>query len=233
MRPHQPSAAHISAVRTADIGLQKPMERGTSSIRELGTGRWNISTSTRVLDSCFISSLPLFFVTTDSPLYTERTKTIYYEIKIKSLHTLPEGDQSVAAIGFCAVPYPMFRLPGWERGSFAVHSDDGNRYTNDNEGGKQFAGLIAAGETVGLGVRFSLRKTSNSHYHGNELQGEVFFTRNGHKRGGWDIHEQLDEKNNLGVFGVDGTYDLFAAIGIFGKVSLEVSFNSRDWLWKP
>ena len=124
-------------------------------------------------------------------------------------------------------------MPGWERGSFAVHSDDGHRYVNDNEGGKDFTTPIRAGETVGLGVTYSIQETSNQQYPGVGLKGEVFFTRNGQKAGSWNIHEELDEEDRLGVFGIDGTYDLFAAVGIFGRVSLDVLFNSRDWLWMP
>ena len=44
-----------------------------------------------------------------------------------------EAEQSGAALGFVAPPYPPFRLPGWQRGSLAVHSDDGRRYVaNEN-----------------------------------------------------------------------------------------------------
>ena len=138
---------------------------------------------------------------------------------------LPQRDKSIsaAAVGFCAVPYPVFRMPGWERGSLAVHSDDGHRYVNDNEGGKDFTSPIKPGETVGLGISYTLA---------NALQGEVFFTRNGEKAGSWDVNEEFDS-NQMGPYGVNGKYDVFAAIGIYGKVSLDVSFNRRDWLWKP
>ena len=123
-------------------------------------------------------------------------------------------------------------MPGWERGSFAVHSDDGHRYVNDNKGGKDFTSPIRAAETVGLGVTYSIPEASDQQYPGNGLKGEAFFTRNGQKTGSWDIHEELDEEDELGVAGIDGTYDLFAAVGIFGRVSLDVFLKSDDWLWR-
>ena len=232
LRPHQPLESQVAAVRNGNVALQKPPGyRG--SIRAMGAGRWEIRTKADSADTCFISTLPLFFEMVDSPLRTEVSKTIYYEIKVKSLLPQKDGSGSAAAIGFCAVPYPTFRMPGWERASLAIHSDDGHRYVNDNEGGRDFTSPIEPGETVGLGMTFSCPKSAASPVSVNVLQAEVFFTRNGQRAGGWNLEEQLDETNQLGAFGVDGKYDLFAAVGVFGKVSIDVMFSSRDWLWKP
>lgn len=232
MRPFRPAVAHVDAVQNGDISLERPSGRA-GSVSSLGVGHWSISTTADLLDTCFISSLPLFFETVDSPLHTKRSKTVYYEVKIKSLRRQRDGSEGAAALGFCAVPYPPFRMPGWERGSLAVHSDDGHRYVNDNEGGKDFTDPIRAGETVGIGIVFSLPEAAANGRRDNPLNGEVFFTRNGYKQGSWDIYEQVDQSNQLGAFGIDGNYDLFAAVGTYGRVSLDVAFDSRQWLWRP
>ena len=232
IQPHKPSYRDVVDVQMGDIALwQPPMH--PSSMRPRGRGIWSIETTKDSADSCFLSTLPLFFVLEDSPLRTQRSKTIYFEIKIKSLKPRTDGNPSSIALGFCAVPYPPFRMPGWERGSLAVHSDDGHRYINDNQGGKDFTAPILPGDTAGIGISFSIPDATNVRNAGDSLKGEVFFTRNGHQEGMWNIHEELDGDNTLGVLGVDGKYDLFAAIGIYGRASLDVIFCNDQWQWKP
>ena len=62
---------------------------------------------------------------------------------------------------------------------------------------------------------------------------EVFFTRNGRRGESWDLHEELDVDNDLGVDGLDGQVDLYCAVGTFGGIDFDVFFNNRDWLWQP
>lgn len=62
---------------------------------------------------------------------------------------------------------------------------------------------------------------------------EVFFTRNGRRGESWDLHEELDKDQDLGVDGLDGQLDLYCAVGTFGGIDFDVSFNYRDWLWHP
>lgn len=181
--------------------------------------------------------MPLYFAKADSPFRTEAVKTIYFEVKIKSFGRGRGHDEAALAIGFCAVPYPTWRMPGWERGSLAVHSDDGRRYVNDTEGGVDFTSPFKAGETVGIGITYSIPETppdyASTPVHGSSLNGEVFFTRNGIRDSGWSLQEELDAESEWGILGVDGKFDLYGAIGIFGEVSFETGFNRRDWLWQP
>ena len=65
------------------------------------------------------------------------------------------------------------------------------------------------------------------------LKVEVFFTRNGWRGESWDLHEELDKDRDLGVDGLDGQLDLYCAVGTFGGVDFDVSFNHRDWVWQP
>ena len=168
---------------------------------------------------------------------TEVPKTIYFEVHVDSIGRRSGEDESSMAIGYCAVPYPTWRMPGWERGSLAVHSDDGRRYVNDTDGGKDFTAPIKAGDTVGMGITYSIPKAAPDYrpspVEGAPLEAEIFFTRNGSKDGGWNLHEELDAESEFGVLGLDGKFDLYGAIGIFGEVSFRVSFNRHDWLWQP
>lgn len=65
------------------------------------------------------------------------------------------GENGVA-LGYCAKPYPTWRLPGWERASLGVHGDDGRRFVNDTWGGKDFTAKFVEGETVGIGIDFGV-----------------------------------------------------------------------------
>lgn len=235
VKPHQPTIAQVSEVKAGNIKLLKPKEY-QGSLSAIGAGSWKGSTIPRNKDSCLITSLPLYFVMTDSPLVTEAAMTIYHETKVISFGPCEDSNDCSIAIGFCAIPYPTWRMPGWERGSLAIHADDGRRYVNDTDGGKDFTTPFKVGDIVGMGMTFklpeNLTKYAESPTQGVPLQGEVFFTRNGKKEGSWDLHEELDADNEFGILGIDGQYDLYGAIGVFGQVEFEANFSSNNWLWK-
>ena len=234
--PHMPTAAHIESVRRGDVDLIKPQEfrgRLSKSLSEA----WLGSTPPGSKDSCLLTSLPLYFALQDSPFDTEATKTIYFEVKIISFGRGRGADESSLALGFCAVPYPTWRMPGWERGSLAVHTDDGRRYVNDTDGGKDFVAPIPAGETVGIGVTYAIPDNPPDFQTPvggrSPLKAEVFFTCNGRRVDGWNLHEELDAENEFGVLGLDGCFDMYGAIGTFGAVEFEATFNREHWLWRP
>ncbi|KAL8828702.1 MAG: hypothetical protein Q9170_006488 [Blastenia crenularia] len=236
IRPHQPTPVQHGSVQRGNIRLVKPREyQGSLSSSRLGS--WSGASAPGGKDACLMSFLPCYFAAVDSPLITEAKKIIYFEVKVKSYGQDRGGDASSLALGYCAVPYPTWRMPGWERGSLAVHGDDGRRYVNDTWGGKDFTGAIQAGETVGLGMEFSVPDTPPNYGSTTgqtpSITIEVFFTRNGIREGGWNLHEELDAENDLEVDGLDGQFDLYAAIGLFGGVEYEASFNSQHWLWQP
>ncbi|KAL9057137.1 MAG: hypothetical protein Q9206_002469 [Seirophora lacunosa] len=234
IQPHQPTAAQYDSVKTGEIRLVKPREyQGTLSMT--GAGTWSGSTAAGGKEACLLSSLPCYFAIPDSPLVSGQKKVIYFEVKVKSYGRGRGGDASSLALGYCAMPYPTWRMPGWERGSLAVHGDDGRRYVNDSWGGKDFTGAIQPGETVGLGMEFSIPDAPPS-YGSTPAQTpivkvEIFFTRNGIREAGWSLHEELDAQNDLGVHGLDGQFDLYAAIGTFGGVDYEVYFHGKSHLW--
>jgi hypothetical protein len=181
----------------------------------------------------------MYSVFWDSPLRTQRSKTIYFELKVTGIgrggHSLEEADAGIA-VGFVAPPYPTFRLPGWQRGGLGVHGDDGRKYVNDTWGGVDFTTAFKPGETVGIGITFASPKNPPSYeqtQQGQLLDIDVFFTRDGKKEGGWDGNLELDERSEGGAIGLRGECDLFPAIGVFGGVDFEVFFSPEDWMFNP
>ena len=128
-------------------------------------------------------------------------------------------------------------MPGWERGSLGVHGDDGRKYVNDSFGGKDFTSAFKMGETVGLGMTFSIADSSATSttraIPKTRIKAKIFLTRDGREAGSWDLHEELDADEDLGVEGLEGDFDLYGSVGIFGGVNFDVFFNRKDWLYRP
>lgn len=236
IRPHQPTHPQHAAVLNGDVRLLKPMEYQGDLLMPR-TGFWKGSTRAGSKDSCLLTSSPIYFAYADSPFRTRNAKTIYFEVKVRSRGCGRGADESSIALGYCAMPYPTWRLPGWERGSLAVHGDDGRRYVNNTWGGKDFTTPIKTGDTVGLGMTFAVADSLPGYDAQPKSETmakvEVFFTRNGRRGESWDLHEELDKEQDLGVDGLDGQFDLYGAVGIFGGIDFDVSLNNRDWLWQP
>lgn len=208
-------------------GLSMLAPNNCYSIRNSGSGTCHLRTSSKCQDSLAVSNLPLYAAKHHDPRYTGVTKTIYYEIRVISLgDTRRSNVDSGIAIGFVAPPYPAWRLCGWQRGSLSVMSDDGRRYVVNDRGGKDFTQPFRAGQVIGLGMEF--RSPTNND---NTNRVSVFFTRNGHETGRWNLHEERDTEEEGDVDGLDGSRDLLAAVGVFGQVEIEVSFH--DTLWRP
>lgn len=236
LAPGYPPPALLSSVRNGDVRLLRPQEYDGDLVMP-STGNWRGSTRSGSKDACLSTSSPLYFARSGSQIESGTTKVIYFEVKIHSLGRGRGTDECSIAIGYAAMPYPTWRMPGWERGSLAVHGDDGRRYVNDTWGGKDFVSPFRAGDTVGIGMTFSMPDAPPDYGAPpstcSPSKVEVFVTRNGKKEAGWDLHEEIDASNDLGVDGLDGTDDLYGAIGIFGGVEFEATFNARDWLWQP
>ncbi|KAL4869642.1 hypothetical protein BDV12DRAFT_167355 [Aspergillus spectabilis] len=230
-RPAQPPVVVYNSVKSYDIGPVPPGEfRGSISKHQ---GRWRGSTRDRNGDCVLLSNLPLYFALADSPFATEVKKTIYFEVKLLHLRAGPtSNDVSGLSIGFAAQPYPTWRSPGWERGSLGIFSDDGCRFVNDSWGGKDFTDAFNAGETVGVGMTFQLPEDLNGPANSQKLEVNVFFTRYGQRVGGWDLHEEVDEEAG-GVYGLEGDFDLYAAVGLFGGLDFEICYHPAGWLFRP
>lgn len=157
---------------------------------------------------------------------TERAKSIYYEVKVISL----VNADSVVAVGFASRPYPSWRLPGWQRASIGVHSDDGRRFVNDAWGGRDFTSPFCRGDVIGIGITFEAEPIPSQP---NKVRTRVFFTRNGKIDGRWDMDEERDAQHDEGIDGLLGDSDQYAAIGVAGALEVEISFARHDWLYQP
>ncbi|KAK4136855.1 hypothetical protein BT67DRAFT_417329 [Trichocladium antarcticum] len=195
-------------------------------------GIWSGNTDNEAYDSTIIAYPPLYAVTLDSPLSptTPRgQKTVYYEVALARGTPWP-ADGICLALGYTALPYPSFRMPGWHRGSLAVHGDDGHRFVNDRWGGKSFTAPFRPGERLGVGMTFTRAGAEDGRA---RIETDVFFTRDGREVGRWNLHEETDAEEDLPVTGLEGYHDLSCAVGTHGKVVFEVVLEPGKWMYKP
>ncbi|TGZ77046.1 hypothetical protein EX30DRAFT_398811 [Ascodesmis nigricans] len=176
-----------------------------------------IKTTKHCNDSILLSAAPIF-----AP--SRPVAVSAFSVIIKRLGKAANGDTAVVAVGAVSKPYPEWRLPGWHRHSFGVHSDDGRRYSADSWGGTEFTQPFVEGEEVGFVVRWG----------GEGVQGErvatvVEFWRGGRKEGGWRVDEVWDTEVERWEPGMDGTRDVFAAVGVFGEVEVVVREGVRGF----
>lgn len=63
---------------------------------------------------------------------------------------------------------------------------------------------------------------------------KVYFVRDGKVEGGWDVDEERDAERDEGIAGLLGEVDLYAAVGTYGDVEVEVRFfGSGDGFVAP
>lgn len=211
--PRTWSGPELSQIQHRQFTLSAPPRSGFLAIEHKGRGRSGLQSARRQGDITVLSNLPLF--TAMHPLQAGEERTIYYQILIKQM----AGPEATVAIGFLAPPYPPNRLPGWHRGSLAVHNDDGRRFVNDDQGGTDFVRSFGQGDRIGLGMRFV-----GSQYQGQPPTTRVFFTRDGREENSWDLNESVDIEAG-GIMALDGTTDIYAAIGVCSGVDLEVIWD--------
>lgn len=109
-----------------------------------------------------------------------------------------------------------------------MHGDDGRRYVDNSFGGQDFTSAFRKNDVVGIGMTFTA-----AGYAGGKIGCEIFFTRNGKKEGGWDLHEERDRDVEEGdVTGLEGRHDLLAAVGCFGGVEFEAILDPAAWKYK-
>ncbi|KAJ4336022.1 hypothetical protein N0V87_005743 [Didymella glomerata] len=237
--PYNIAPSTHAAIQNAQLALLRAPSFVGDIMPQPQAGHWKVRTNAKCRDSSILTNLPMYSALVDTPLRAQRPKTIYFELKVTGIgrggFSLEEAEAGIA-VGFIAPPYPTFRLPGWQRGSLGVHGDDGRKYVNDTWGGVDFTTAFAPGDTVGIGMTFTIPKNPPSYEAGQQgklMDVDVFFTRNGKKEGGWDGNEELDARSEGGTIGLKGDFDLFPAIGVFGGVDFEVFFHPSQWLYRP
>ncbi|ERS96804.1 hypothetical protein HMPREF1624_07013 [Sporothrix schenckii ATCC 58251] len=227
----QDNAATRQAIQNGNFGLQAPPNFEGTLVRQ-PDGSWQGQTKRDNEDNCIISFPPMYAANIHQPQQAGETFTAYYEV-----HIARSNRKEVSlAMGFTVIPYPPFRMPGWHRGSLAVHGDDGHRYVNDMWGGKELIDKdyrLKPGGKYGIGMTFTRKDVAGGYAPAKDLFNvEVFFTDNGRTVASWDLHEETDAKKDLPVTGLEGDYDLSAAIGSFNIVDFKVIFNPAQWAWK-
>ncbi|KAL2270819.1 hypothetical protein VTJ83DRAFT_190 [Remersonia thermophila] len=238
-------AAAAATLAAHDPRLMRPMVNFAGSLAWTAPGLWSVRTERISADSTIIAYPPLYNPALHSPLSPAAGggfKTIYYEVQLAPRGNPDEGDLCLA-LGFTALPYPSFRMPGWHRGSVAVHGDDGHRFVNDRWGGKAFTQPFRAGERLGVGMTFRSSSSSSSAAAfgsgpgpgpaGPRIDVDVFFTRQGREVGRWDLHEETDAEEDLPVTGLEGYHDLSCAIGTCGEATFEVVLDPARWMHRP
>ncbi|KAK3705064.1 hypothetical protein LTR37_013431 [Vermiconidia calcicola] len=216
-----------SRIANGDIRLTTPPNTRHVQMSYPGIGRTRVRTNPKCTDTILLSDIPLYTATTGHP------RTIYFELRVLSMgghgsSRNEEADASIA-IGFLAPPYPSWRQPGWHRASLGIHGDDGRQFIDDSFGGQDFTTAFRKHDAVGIGMTFSPPS-----YGSGKNRCDVFFTRNGKREGGWNLHEERDQEQDGGnIFGLEGGHDLLAAVGCFGAVEIEVVFRREDWRFKP
>jgi hypothetical protein len=225
-QPRRQNQQTLSRIASGDIRLSAPPNTKNLQITEAGLGRTRVRSHPKCTDTILLTDIPLYAASTGQP------RTIYFEIHVLSMgghgtFRKEEADASIA-IGFVAPPYPSWRQPGWHRASLGVHGDDGRRFVDDSFGGQDFVGAFRKHDTVGIGMKFS-----PPGYAGGKNKVEVFFTRNGKREGGWDLHEERDRDQDGGdVTGLEGDRDLLGTVGCFGGVEFELRCRQQDWMYK-
>ncbi|KAI7897792.1 concanavalin A-like lectin/glucanase domain-containing protein [Cokeromyces recurvatus] len=121
----------------------------------------------------------------------------YFEITLQRVF----NKDIVLAIGLCTQPYPIFRMPGWNKFSIGYHSDDGHKFCDDATGGQAFGPSWTKGDTVGCGYCPDT--------------GNVFFTLNGVWI--WQAFEGL------------GRHYYYPSIGADGPAQVEVNFGQKPF----
>ncbi|KAF9028529.1 hypothetical protein BDP27DRAFT_1327300 [Rhodocollybia butyracea] len=178
----------------------------------------HVSTTRLCKDYCLVSNLPIAVGMYD----TFGRDGVYFEIVIQEMHP----PASFLAVGTCCQPYPVFRLPGWNRESTGWHLDDLRKFFEDSDGGRDYTNhgrplplpfrpedpsqqYIPTGSTVGCGYIFST--------------GSIFYTFNGLRLPDAFSGAHLPRHER----------DVFAAIGVSGQTKFDVNFGGEPFRWLP
>jgi hypothetical protein len=162
----------------------------------------------------------------DVPLYASqsfKSNKIYFEVKITSLK---DSSSAAIAVGFTCLPYPPFRLPGMHRGSIAVLSSDGELYINGTTTSKVFTKPFQEGQVIGIGLNYATKKLfftrDGSHLREHLLAHTTATTRDYSAPARNTEYRAFKDTNSISV--LCGDYDVYAAIGFHGQISMTINF---------
>ncbi|CCJ30294.1 unnamed protein product [Pneumocystis jirovecii] len=191
-----------------DISLSQFM-----SIQEKGVSAWEFEAFFENMN-CFVEArTEITFYDSECSVQTNlpipKTNEIYYwEAK---MHDFP--DYSTVSIGLTTKPYPLYRLPGWNKHSVGYISD-GSKRNNQPFSGKSYGPGFRQGDVVGVGYK--------------PRTGTVFFTRNGKRL---EDAAQLLKSNLFPTVGANGPCQIHVNFGQYGFVFIEA--NVKKWGLAP
>ncbi|CAG8658243.1 4687_t:CDS:2, partial [Acaulospora colombiana] len=184
------------------------------SIQEKGVSAWEFEPDLHHTN-CFVECRTeiSFYdgeccVQTNLPL-PKQQEIYYWEVKM-----FDKPASTVVAVGLATKPYPLFRLPGWNRQSVSYFSDNGFKYYNSPFNGKSYGPQYQQGDVVGIGYR--------------PRTGTVFFTRNGKKLD--DAFTGM-KMNLFPTVGANGPCCIHVNFGQIGFVFVEA--NVKKWGLAP
>ncbi|KAG0344348.1 Rsp5p-dependent ubiquitination, sorting of cargo proteins at the multivesicular body [Podila humilis] len=148
-------------------------------------------------------------VQTNLPL-PKQQEVYYWEVKM-----FEKNPNAVVSVGVSTKPYPVTRLPGWNKQSVAYFSKDGQKYCNSPFSGYPYGPIYFEGDVVGCGYR--------------PRTGTIFFTRNGKRLE--DAYTGMMRHNLFPTVGATGPCVLHVNFGQSGFVFVEA--NVKKWGLAP
>ncbi|KAG0277944.1 Rsp5p-dependent ubiquitination, sorting of cargo proteins at the multivesicular body, partial [Linnemannia exigua] len=136
-------------------------------------------------------------IQTNLPL-PKQQEVYYWEVKM-----FEKSPRTTIAIGVATKPYPLTRLPGWNRHSIGYFSHNGQKYCNSLWSGVPFGPTYFEGDVVGCGYR--------------PRNGTIFFTRNG---------KRIDD-----AYTGYGRTNLFPTVGATGPCVLHINFGQSGFVF--
>ncbi|KAF9389578.1 Rsp5p-dependent ubiquitination, sorting of cargo proteins at the multivesicular body [Podila verticillata] len=202
-------AAHPPGSVPTDISLSQYL-----SIQEKGVSAWEFEPSYDSRLSVHDRTELAFqdqeaSVQTNLPL-PKQQEVYYWEVKM-----FEKSPNTVVSVGVSTKPYPVTRLPGWNRQSVAYFSKDGQKYCNSPFSGYPYGPIYFEGDVVGCGYR--------------PRTGTIFFTRNGKRLE--DAYTGMMRHNLFPTVGATGPCVLHVNFGQSGFVFVEA--NVKKWGLAP
>ncbi|KZW02571.1 SPRY-domain-containing protein [Exidia glandulosa HHB12029] len=188
------------------------------AIQEKGVSAWSFEPDYEAMPNVLVHSRteltflpdPSSYSSVQSNLPLPKLNEVYYwEVK---LFDMPPG--TAVSIGLATKPYPLFRMPGWNKYSIAYHSS-GDKSYNYPFTEASYGAQLKEGDVLGVGYR--------------PRTGTVFFTRNGRKME--DAFVGLSRWNLFPTIGADGPCTLHVNLGQSGFVFIEA--NVKKWGLAP
>lgn len=198
---------------------------------------WRVATKPRSRESCFTTSLPLYSARHHSPLATGEPFTIYFEGQIRWGN---REDVPWLALGFVAGRDEALRMPGVERGGIGIHCHKGMLYINGKPAENSGTTGFDTAQRVGIGLTMSRRDSSSQQADdaqaistlSSSINVEVFLSRDGEKVDAWSFNSLSTQSNNILLEGLDGSHDLYAAVGAGGEVNVDIFFKEHRKYWR-